>query len=88
MGKKKSQVSKMCEAARQRMAEMSKIESANGFATPEDCDPDLHLRTAMSALMCALQREDWDVASDALVMMSQLHARVHPEGVTYEPWKL
>jgi hypothetical protein len=65
--------------ARRRIRTMDKVENAAGFATPNQCPLDLHLRTILQAILCSLQTREWGIAAEAFVMLQDLELRVRPK---------
>ena len=49
-----------------------------GFAAPADSSRDALLRTAVSAIECAIRVQDWDCAAEGLVMLA--------DACDYHPW--
>lgn len=62
--------------ARKHNNDLDKIDRKNGNTTPADCDLDVHLRTAISALDCALVMKDWDVVAQAYCLLQDAELRV------------
>ena len=52
-------------------------EIAAGFASPAAGDDAGLLRTAMIALVCAMETTDWNAVAEAYVMLRQLHHRAY-----------
>lgn len=59
--------------ARATNARRSADEREVGFKAPEDCDPDLLLRTAMDAIYCGLAADDMDAVAEGYEMLDTLH---------------
>jgi hypothetical protein len=66
----------MMDRAREKDAAMARSEASAGFASPSRCDIGLHLRTADSAIECAIKTKDWPTACEGLVLLRQAIARI------------
>jgi hypothetical protein len=53
------------------------IDREHGNASPSDCPTPLQIRTAMTALACALSTKTWDVAAEALALLCNASAAWH-----------
>ena len=66
---------KLLAGAREANAKRDKIERDVGFAAPPDTPLDLHLRTAISAIVCGIITEDWVPVAEGLAMLQDAEVR-------------
>ena len=63
-------------SARRRNSERSRSEQGHGWASPESGPVVVHFATAVSALECALECEDWDVVAEAFCVLDDALTRL------------
>ena len=49
---------------------------SHGFGAPPDYPPDLLLRTAMGAIACGLEHQDFNAVAEGYVMLIDLHTKI------------
>lgn len=59
-------------------------ERKSGWATPGQGALDLRLRTAMSAIACGLQTDDFEAVAEGYCMLEDLHIAIHAEHQPYQ----
>ena len=62
--------------ARKTNAIRDNIDLKNGFAPPNRCSLDVFLKTAMGAILCGLQTEDFDCIAEGYVMLEDMHSKL------------
>jgi hypothetical protein len=70
---------RMLYKARKKDAEMAQIEHEAGWAAPKACDLATHLRTAISALECAVKVKDWQTVCEGVILIEQAVAQLREQ---------
>lgn len=72
---KTSKAGKLIRKARKTNALRDLSDMATGFGTPHT-SIELALRTAMSALVCGIETDDWNCVAEAFEMIQELESKV------------
>lgn len=67
--------------ARKHIAGMRQMERENGWASPEDSDPVMEMRTAKEAFKAGIATESWSSVAEGLVMLENALGRL-PDSLT------
>lgn len=72
-----SQVRDLIDKAVRTNQQRDEDEIAAGFQPPAGGDDAGLLRTAMQAILCGIQTDDWNNVAEGFVMLRQLHHRAY-----------